>query len=134
MKNIIVWNKGNFGTGNYYRYKYELCLFGLKGDRKLNSHNVADVIEADGTGNKLHPTQKPTSLIKTFVEQSTRGGEVVFDPFMGSGTVGEVCKKMNRDFIGCEISKEYFEIAENRIVNGVCQLPAEKFVNNSLLF
>ena len=74
LKNIIVWNKGNFGTGNYYRYKYEFCLFGLKGDRKLMPHNVADVIEADGTGNKLHPTQKPTSLIKIFVEQSTRGG------------------------------------------------------------
>lgn len=74
LKNIIVWNKGNFGVGSYYRFKHEFCLFGVKGERWLKSKGVPDVIDADGTGNKLHPTQKPTSLIKIFVEQSTRGG------------------------------------------------------------
>jgi site-specific DNA-methyltransferase (adenine-specific) len=53
---------------------------------------------------------------------------------MGSGTVGEVCKKMNRDFIGCEINKDYFEIAQNRIMNGISQPSAEKFINSCSLF
>ena len=53
---------------------------------------------------------------------------------MGSGTVGEVCKKMNRDFIGCEINKDYFEIAKNRIENGVRQLSSEKFIDSCGLF
>lgn len=59
---------------------------------------------------------------------------MVFDPFMGSGTTGEVCKKMNRDFIGCEINKDYFEIAKNRIENGVRQLSSEKFIDSCGLF
>lgn len=130
LKNIIIWNKGNFGTGNYYRYKYEFCLFGVKGDKKLNSHAVADVIDCDGTNNKLHPTQKPTQLIKVFVEQSTKEGDSVLDPFMGSGTTGEVCKALGRDFTGIEINPEYFEIAENRIMNGILQPSAEKFINS----
>ena len=40
---------------------------------------------------------------------------VVFDPFMGSGTTGVACKQLNRDFIGCEIDKEYYQIAKQRI-------------------
>ena len=134
LKNIIIWNKGNFGTGNYYRYKYEFCLFGLKGDRKLKSRAIPDVIDCDGTSNKLHPTQKPTELIKIFVEQSSEEGGVVLDPFMGSGTTGEVCKMLNRDFIGIEINKDYFDVAENRIMNGIKQAPAEKFINDCGLF
>lgn len=134
LKNIIVWNKGNFGTGNYYRYKYEFCLFGIKGDKKIKSHGIGDVIDCDGTNNKLHPTQKPTKLIKILMEQSSDEGDVVLDPFMGSGSTGEVAKMLNRDFIGIEINKEYFEIAKNRIENGIRQPSAEKFINGCGLF
>lgn len=134
LKNIIVWNKGNFGTGNYYRYKYEFCLFGIKGDRKIKSRAIPDVIDCDGTNNKLHPTQKPTNLIRILMEQSSDENEVVFDPFMGSGTTGEVAKMLNRDFIGCEINKEYFDIAQNRIMNGIKQPSADKFINSCGLF
>ena len=134
LKNIIVWNKGNFGTGNYYRYKYEFCLFGVKGDRKLKSRAIPDVIDCEGTNNKLHPTQKPTKLIQVFVEQSSEVGDVILDPFMGSGTTGEVCKMLGRDFIGIEIDKEYFNVAKNRIENGIRQPSAEKFIRSCGLF
>lgn len=134
LKNIIVWNKGNFSTGNYYRYKYEFCLFGIKGDRKIKSRAIPDVIDCDGTNNKLHLTQKPTNLIKILMEQSSDEGDVVLDPFMGSGTTGEVAKMLNRDFIGIEIDKEYFNIAKNRIENGIRQSSAEKFIRSCGLF
>lgn len=62
-----------------------------------------------------HPTIKPIEIIKNFLMLSSSENSVVCDPFMGSGTTGVACKELNREFIGFEIDKEYFEIAKNRI-------------------
>jgi len=64
-----------------------------------------------------HPTQKPVKLISHFIKLLSNENDVVFDPFMGSGTTGVVSRKMNRKFIGIELSEEYFEISKNRILN-----------------
>ena len=63
---------------------------------------------------KLHPYQKPTSLISRLVRNHTNAGDVVFDPFMGSGTVGAVCQSLDRNFVGCEINETNFIVANNR--------------------
>ena len=63
----------------------------------------------------LHPTQKPISLIRHIVKASTREGETVLDPFMGSGTTGVACVKLGRKFIGIECERKYFDIACRRI-------------------
>lgn len=65
-----------------------------------------------------HPTQKPLDLVKNLILTYSNEGDVVFDPFMGSGTTGLGCKNLNRSFIGCEIFEDYFNIAQSRI-NGV---------------
>ena len=65
----------------------------------------------------IHPTVKPVKLMSYLVSIATRPGETVLDPFMGSGTTGVACKILGREFIGFELKKEYFEIAENRIEN-----------------
>lgn len=62
-----------------------------------------------------HPTQKPVSLAELIVKSYTREGDLVLDSFMGSGTIGVACAKTFRDYIGIEINKEYFNIAEKRI-------------------
>ena len=62
-----------------------------------------------------HPTIKPLSIIKNLVKNSSKENDVVLDCFMGSGTTGVACKQLNRNFIGIEIDKKYFEIAKNRI-------------------
>ena len=62
-----------------------------------------------------HPTIKPLELLEKFIKNSSHAGDIILDPFMGSGTTGVACKKLNRDFIGIEIDKDYFEIAKNRI-------------------
>lgn len=59
-----------------------------------------------------HPTQKPVALLETFVELLSNEGEVVFDPFMGSGSTGVAALKHNRKFIGVDLNNEYCEIAE----------------------
>lgn len=68
-------------------------------------------------GEKLHETQKPEDLMTILVKLITKEGHTVLDPFMGSGTTGVACKKLNRKFIGIEKDEKYFEIAKNRIEN-----------------
>ena len=62
-----------------------------------------------------HPWEKPLSLIERLVRIYTNPGDTVFDPFAGSGTTGEACANLGRNFIGCEIDKKYFEIATRRL-------------------
>ena len=73
-----------------------------------------------------HPTIKPLDFTKKLVRNSSKKDDIVLDPFMGSGTTGQACKELERDFIGIEISKEYFKIAKNRIEN--TKIQGELFV------
>jgi site-specific DNA-methyltransferase (adenine-specific) len=68
-----------------------------------------------------HPTIKPLNIIENLVENSSKEKDVILDPFMGSGTTGVACQLHNRSFIGFEIEKHFFEIAENRIKETVCE-------------
>ncbi|MHA1760611.1 MAG: DNA-methyltransferase [Candidatus Heimdallarchaeota archaeon] len=68
-------------------------------------------------GRKVHPTQKPEWLLERIVLASSNEGEIVFDPFMGSGTTALVAKKHNRHYLGCEISSEYLEISKKRLTD-----------------
>jgi len=64
---------------------------------------------------KYHPTQKSIELIKWCVVNYSEEGQTILDPFLGSGTTAVACQTLHRNFIGIEISKEYCEIAENRL-------------------
>jgi site-specific DNA-methyltransferase (adenine-specific) len=64
---------------------------------------------------KFHPTQKPVALLEYLIKTYTNEGEVVLDFTMGSSSTGVACINTNRSFIGCELDKGYFEIAQNRI-------------------
>jgi len=70
-------------------------------------------------GTRHHPTQKPVELIKWCIQQAKYHDIplTILDPFMGSGTTGVACKELGRNFIGIEISPEYFKIAQQRINN-----------------
>jgi modification methylase len=68
-----------------------------------------------GDGQKAHPTQKPESLLHRVILSSTDIGDVVLDPFFGTGTTGAVAKKLGRDFIGLEREKDYLAHAKQRI-------------------
>ncbi len=67
---------------------------------------------------RLHPTQKPVKLIKWLIEQNSDEKSVILDCFMGSGTTAVACKQLGRSFIGFEISKEYVDIANQRLNQG----------------
>ncbi len=78
----------------------------------------------DGAGKKAHPTQKPEALLHRVLLASTRPGEIVLDPFFGTGTTGAVAKRLGRRFIGIEQDPAYVAIARRRIA-GVRPAPAE---------
>jgi len=69
--------------------------------------------------NGLHPTQKPVALMENIIKHSSNEGDVVLDPFGGSGTTAVACKRLNRRFIGIEISEKYCQIARDRLANEV---------------
>lgn len=75
---------------------------------------IIEISNADQT-NKLHPTQKPVALMEYLIKTYTNEGETVLDFTMGSGTTAVACKNLNRNFIGIELDKGYFDIAEERL-------------------
>jgi len=70
-----------------------------------------------GGKQRQHPTQKPQEIIEWLVEYLTNEGDLVLDPFVGSGTTAVACRLLNRNYIGIEISDEYCKIAESRLKN-----------------
>lgn len=83
-------------------------VFGLcKGNERLKDEN----------GIKAHPTQKPLKLIQQIVLTASNKGDLVFDPFMGSGTTAVVAKTLDRNWIGIEKEKKYVDLANDRVKN-----------------
>ena len=118
LKNIIVWVKNNHGSGDLkagYAPKHEFILYGNKGRRIFNCKRMEDVILANKTKNKYHPTEKPVDLLEMFINNSSNQNDIIFDGFMGSGSTGVAALNLNRNFIGMELDENYFNIAKNRI-------------------
>jgi len=116
--NILVWVKNNACPNRYYMKNCEFILFLYKGHAKpindMSSKAAFDCKNITGKA-KMHPTEKPTKMLRTFINNSTVYGDIVLDPFMGSGTTGIACLDTGRNFIGMEIDNQYFGIAKQRI-------------------
>lgn len=110
----IIWDKKKIGMGYHYRAKYENILFFEKGKRKLNSLSIPDILPCDRVFNG-YPTEKPVELSEILIQQSTRPGELVIDPFMGAGSVGEAAMINNRRFLGTDIKENAVEISRKRL-------------------
>jgi site-specific DNA-methyltransferase (adenine-specific) len=110
----IVWDKVSIGMGYHYRARYEFILFFEKGYRKLADLGTADIITHKRI-NGGYPTEKPTGVSKVLIEQSSTPGEIVVDPFMGSGSVGVAAVTHGRHFFGGDVSDKSHELARSRI-------------------
>jgi modification methylase len=86
----------------------------MRSDWSLPICNGGERLKGDD-GAKLHPTQKPESLLHRVLLASTQAGDIVLDPFFGTGTTGAVAKKLGRHFIGIEAEADYAEAAMQRI-------------------
>jgi site-specific DNA-methyltransferase (adenine-specific) len=103
------------GMGYHYRKSKEYILFFEKGKRKLNSLSIADVLPFPPVRNG-YPTEKPVELNKVLVSQSTQPGELVLDPFMGSGSTGNAALRLNRDFLGGDLKDKSVELARRTLL------------------
>ena len=116
LQNILVWAKDNKVMNHYYMGQTEFILLFRKGGAKdINDMGTSNFIQIPNIKNKLHPTQKPIDLMKVLIENSSNENDIVLDCFCGSGSTGVACLESNRNFIGCEIDKKYYDIAVERI-------------------
>lgn len=122
VKNMVVMNKSNHGMGDLkgqYAPKHELLLYATKGRHLLNyTRRESDIwtvpVKFSGA-HRLHPNEKPMQWILPCILNSSRVGDVVLDPFAGSGSTGEIAKSLDRQYILIEIDPEYIEIIKQRI-------------------
>ena len=83
--------------------------------RVLGKYEKTNVWRIEPEKDKEHPAVMPYELLRNCVKYWTFRGDVIFDPFMGSGRTGEIAKELGRGFVGCEINPEYFKTAQSRI-------------------
>ena len=109
----LVWDKRTIGMGYHYRARYEFILFFEKGKRKLNDLGVADVISVPRI-HRGYPAEKPPAVSKILVNQSSERGDIVADPFMGSGSVGVAALREGRRFVGTDLNPEAARVSAER--------------------
>ena len=114
VKGIVVWNKGRFGMGHYFRRQHELILFVSKGRRAINRHDLADVWEVPPVRGR-YPAQKPVAVFSRMLQASAEAGYVVCDPFCGSGTSALAAVAGACAFIGCDIDAVAVRTARARM-------------------
>lgn len=118
----VVWVKF-IGLGWRYRPAYEnIVVLALNDDYNFFDESKACSNVIHGINQQIpqkgeHPTKKPVELMERFINIHSKKGMTVLDPFMGSGTTGVACKRLEREFIGCELDENYFNIAKERIDN-----------------
>jgi len=110
----LVWDKKTIGMGYHYRARYEFVLFFEKGKRRLNVLGVADVITVPRI-HRGYPAEKPPAVSEVVIRQSSAPGELVADPFMGSGSVGVAALKNGRRFRGTDVNPEAVRLTVDRL-------------------
>lgn len=127
LKQVIVWDRNStLSIGKEYFYPVTEYVFWIKKDRKARpyfdrggavmSKNVWR-FGADRTGNK-HPAPFPIELPENIILSCSKEGDLVLDPFMGSGTTALAAKKHNRHYLGFELNPDYIKQAEERLICG----------------
>lgn len=116
-QNLLVWKKNNATPNRYYMQNAEFILMLSKRPaRSINHLGKQTVFEIPNyLGNKYHPSEKPVELLKHLVAESSVVGDVVYDPFVGSGALAKACIELNRQWIGSEIDATYAELASRTI-------------------
>jgi DNA modification methylase len=136
LKNVCVWYHPNlYGAGKSYgsdRWKstWDVIFYAVKGKKAKHNKKVSecgylrwgrgfDVFEYPDPRPKLHKAQKPLELIMKLIDCSSNEGDVVLDPFIGSGTTAVASERLNRRWIGIEINEEYCELTKRRVMEVV---------------
>lgn len=125
----LIWDKQSKICGRYYMGQFEYIIMLRKGrERTINNCGTSDILSIplkrhkDNNGNNIHDSEKPVRLMEVLIENSSNDGNIVLEPFLGSGTTAIACQNLNRGCIGIELDEEYFKIAEKRVREAQQQL------------
>ena len=120
IKSHIIWDREWHGMGDLqgsFAPSHDIVWFATKGRFLFPFHRPTSVLRFPRVSAEAleHPTQKPVDLIAYLIKVLTRENNLVYDPFMGSGTTAKAAHQLNRRWIGSEISEEYVELANKRL-------------------
>lgn len=120
----LVFPKRYTSTTRLLRYQHECAYLLAKGFPKEPVNVIGDVIDWTYSGNRLHPTQKPLSVLLPLVETFSAKGALVLDPFAGSGSSLAAARMLGRDHLGIELDAGYHAIASRRLEDAKARLGA----------
>ena len=120
----LVFRKRYASSARFLRYEHEQAYLLAKGNVCLPENPIPDVIDFPYAGNKLHPTQKPVEALRPLIEAFTKPGELVLDPFCGSGSTLAAAQKLGRDWIGIELDSDHHGTASKRLASPQRNRPA----------
>jgi DNA modification methylase len=131
----LVWDKGIVGMGDLtlpWGPAHETILFGVYEPSKVNRRDASGRLSArlrrgsvlredrpNGSGVQRHPSEKPVGILRQMIESSSMLGDLVLDPFAGSGSTLEAARLEDRRAVGIEIEERYCEVAAKRLEQGV---------------
>ena len=110
----VIWDKVTIGMGYHYRCRYEVILFFEKGKRRLSNLGIPDVLSFPRV-RKGYPTEKPVQLLEVLCRQSGSPGELVIDPFTGSGSTGVAALQGGMRFFGNDLKQSAVDLANDRL-------------------
>lgn len=125
----IVFRKDYASKRRLVQYQHEQAYLLAKGKPPLPENPIADVINIDYSGNKLHPTQKPISALVPLIRSFSLPGEVILDPFTGSGSTCAAALLTGRRYIGIEMDEMYFTQARQRMERVHARIAARRSVS-----
>jgi DNA modification methylase len=111
----LVFRKTYSSKARFLSYQHEQAYLLAKGRPPLPKQPLADVMDMPYSGNKLHPTQKPVAALAPLIRSFSLPGELVLDPFAGSGSSCAAALLTGRKYSGIELDSEYFQQASERI-------------------
>jgi DNA modification methylase len=105
-----------YTSGSWYlRHQHENAFLLTKGRPKEPEYTIGDVIDWTYSGNKLHPTQKPLSVLTPLIETFSQSGNLVLDPFAGSASTLVAARSLGRNYLGIELDENYHALATDRL-------------------
>lgn len=119
---VVVWDKEWIGHGGKktFRSRYELIALVPMKDHQIKDRHIANIIrckwQTAHTGKTGHPAEKPVEILKHFIQRCSAEGDLVIDPFMGSGSALVAAKELGRHFIGIESEQKWCDVAAKRLL------------------
>ena len=124
VKSEVIWDKVFHGMGDTkaaFAPSHENIVFAVKGKFSFPGHRPKDLVTFQklNSSQMVHPTEKPVGLLANLITSVTKPGDLILDPFAGSGSTLVAAKKTGRRFIGMELDDDFYRIAQRRIEEAV---------------